>query len=172
MLDPPCRHFDYTREGGRASQRATDFVRRRLWRKSAVSSEASMADHSTGAELSDDALQTAKAMADRLISPTTAMFGARSASSCCELVPHRSSPWKAASLAELDACLAGYGSKQRQSGGRVLCAYLWACLLGASSDISSGMWCLGILAHGQSQSRTITSLCKLESASLSMIACS
>ncbi len=31
IINPSTRHFDYTRPGGRASQRGHDFVRRRLW---------------------------------------------------------------------------------------------------------------------------------------------
>ena len=73
-----CRHFDYTREGGRASQRATDFVRRRLWRKKAVPSDTREQTHTQNNTASDGEQQKARAMAKALVSPTTVMSGARS----------------------------------------------------------------------------------------------
>ena len=72
-----CRHFDYTREGGRASQRVTDFVRRRLWRKKAVPSDASVQTHMQNSTNSDGVQQAARAMAKALVSPTTVMSSAR-----------------------------------------------------------------------------------------------
>ena len=72
------RHFDYAREGGRASQRATDFVRRRLWRKKAAPSDANVKDHSLNSAASLGAQQAARAVTNALISPTTVMSGARS----------------------------------------------------------------------------------------------
>ena len=68
-----CRHFDYAREGGRASQRATDFVRRRLWRKKAGPSDASAIEQGKPAA----GKHAAAAVTNALISPTTVMFGAR-----------------------------------------------------------------------------------------------
>ncbi|KAA6423739.1 MAG: hypothetical protein FRX49_06310, partial [Trebouxia sp. A1-2] len=67
------KHFDYAREGGRASQRATDFVRRRLWRKKAGPSHASAIEQ--GRPAADK--HAAAAVTNALISPTTVMFGAR-----------------------------------------------------------------------------------------------
>lgn len=72
------RHFDYVREGGRASQRATDFVRRRLWRKKAAPSDAAVTDHSQSTAASLGAQQAARPVTNALISPTTVMSGARS----------------------------------------------------------------------------------------------
>ena len=65
------RHLDYTREGGRASQRATDFVRRRLWRKKAASAgHPAQMPHA-------EADQAAPLPAEALVSPATIMLGTR-----------------------------------------------------------------------------------------------
>ena len=67
------RHFDYPRAGGRASQRATDFVRRRLWRR-----KAQLADH-MAALPRQEALPSDGQSADTLISPATVMFSTKCA---------------------------------------------------------------------------------------------
>ncbi|KAL0036871.1 hypothetical protein WJX77_003190 [Trebouxia sp. C0004] len=67
------KHFDYAREGGRASQRAADFVRRRLWRKKAGPSDTSAIEQGKAGA----GKHAAASVTDALISPTTVMFGAR-----------------------------------------------------------------------------------------------
>ena len=156
VLQTPCRHFDYAREGGRASQRATDFVRRRLWHKRAAPSNTSMAKQHGGGPGSSSAQEATKAVTDALISPTTVMFGARCASKrCCAFATCKQN-WLLEKFCEskfasgMTACLAGFGSRQRWSAERALCAFLWACLPAASSATRFGMWSPGILEHGES----------------------
>ena len=146
------RHFEYTREGGRASQRATDFVRRRLWHKKAASSDANAKAHSKNGTVSDGVQQAARAMSHALVSPATVMSGARSGNAHIHLVVldwYRRASALAAQESQRFFC-AEYASKQRQSAGKASCAYLWACLRGASSAIRSGMLCRGTLVHGES----------------------
>ena len=144
-----CRHFDYTRQGGRASQRATDFVRRRLWRKKAGPADASDT-------ASDGAQQAARSVASAVISPTTVMSGARSGTT--QLHPCRARltnqeasyhPPHTHKPMSQHVCHAGFASKQRLSEGKALCASSWACLRGVSSATRSGMLYHGILVHGQ-----------------------
>ena len=77
IMQLSCRHFDYSREGGRASQRATDFVRRRLWRKKPGPSDLPATEQGKLCATTETGHQTASVATDMLISPTTVMAGAR-----------------------------------------------------------------------------------------------
>ncbi|BDA50637.1 probable Sn1-specific diacylglycerol lipase alpha at N-terminal half [Coccomyxa sp. Obi] len=72
------KHLEYSRPGGRSSQRAGDFVRRRLWRRKAASQSSGAHCEVSGAERTAGAAVAAAGSAvSSLVSPVFSMQGVR-----------------------------------------------------------------------------------------------
>ena len=73
----PCRHFDYTRPGGRAGKRAGDFVRRRRWRRNEQAGATAKGGGTQPEGAAAKVAAAAEIVATSLVSPVTQMQGAR-----------------------------------------------------------------------------------------------